>query len=320
MALIGLYPRDNFSIYIWSEDLGTQSNRRRDMFLGHWLGGSAGLGCLAGLTGSFVAQVIAWAEDYPRFFLTGGKSAAKMFLFYWIFNTLLRENATDGGRYRAGGGTFAGYPKRDGAVVANVPHPSPYRLPAARDATLYAGQANLGLFSHNFIANTNFVMPANSGMQEVYAYDFGVDFKKNIACMRAGTVVSFREDIPDSDESEENQIVIRHRTIDPVHDDFGSGPVQTYAIYMHLANNGVRNAPAFSPNPPSVGTSVAQGAFIGLAGDTGNSFHNHVHVVVVPDDGTGRPNLDFAIPFVFFDVGGDGVPQSRTWYRSGNVR
>jgi hypothetical protein len=318
MALIGLYPRDNYSIYIWSEDFGTE-HRRRDMFLGHWLGGSLGLGCLAGLTGSFVAQVIAWGEDYPRFFKTGGKSAAKMFLLYWIFNTLFRENATDGGRYKAGGGSFKGYPERDGKVNG-VPRPSPYLLPAARGATLYAGQANLGLFSHNFIANTDFVTPANTGTQEAYAYDFGIDFKKEIACVRAGTVVSFRESMADSDETDENQIVIRHSTIDPVHDDFGSGPVQTYAVYMHLAHNGVRDAPAFSPNPPAVGTAVAQGDFIALAGDTGNSFHNHVHIVVVPDNGSNAPDLTFAIPFVFFDVGGDGVPKSRTWYRSENVK
>lgn len=319
MALIGLYPRDNFSIFIWDPDKEGIGDRRRDMFLGHWVGGSVGLGVLAGLTGSFVAQVIAWGEDFPRFFKTGGKSALKMFLLYWIFNTLLRENATEDGRYRAGGGSFPGYPKRDG-VVNGVPRPSPYLLPAARGTTLYAGQANLGLFSHNFINNTDFVTPADSGTQEAYAYDFGYDFKREIACVRAGTVVSFRESIADSDESDENQIVIRHATIDPVHDDFGSGAVQTYAVYMHLANNGVRNAPAFSPNPPAMGTAVAQGDFIGLAGDTGNSFHNHMHIVVVPDNGSGAPDLTFAIPFVFFDVGGDGVPQSRTWYRSGNVK
>lgn len=320
MALIGLYPRDNYSIFIWSKDLGNQSDRRRDMFLGHWLGGSVGLGCLAGLTGSFVAQVIAWGEDYPRFFISGAKSAGKMWALYWVFNTLFRENATDGGRYRAGGGSFKGYPERDGVDSNDDPAPSPYRLPAAKDAVLYAGQANLGLFSHNFINNTDFVTPTNVSTQEAYAYDFGVDFKRNIACIRAGTVVSFRENLADDDESDENQIVIRHATIDPVHDDFGSGPVQTYAVYMHLANNGVRDAPAFSPNPPAIGTAVAQGDFIGLAGDTGNSFHNHVHIVVVPDNGSGGPNLTFAIPFVFFDVDGDGVPQSRTWYRSGNVQ
>jgi hypothetical protein len=319
MALIGLYPRDNYSIYIWSKDLGAQSDRRRDMFLGHWLGGSLGLGFLGGLSGSFVAQVIAWGEDFPRFFKTGGKSAVKMFLLYWIFNTLLRENATDGGRYRAGGGSFAGYPERDGEV-AGVRRPSPYKLPAARDAVLYAGQANLGLFSHNFIANTTFVPTIMSGTQEVYAYDFGVDFKKNIACIRGGTVVSFRESMNDSDEADENQIVIKHATIDPVHDNFGGGAVQTYAVYMHLAHNGVRDAPKFSPNPPAIGTAVAQGDFIGLAGDTGNSFHNHVHIVVVQDNGTGSPDLSFSLPFVFLDVGGDGVPKSRTWYRSDNVQ
>jgi hypothetical protein len=320
IALIGLYPRDNYSIYIWSKDgIG---DRRRDMFLGHWLGGSLGLGCLAGLTGSFVAQVIAWGEDIPRFFKTGGKSAVKMFLLYWILNTLLKENKTDDGRYKAGGGSFKGYPERDGKV-GGVKFPSPYLLPAARGEVLYAGQANLGPFSHNFIANTDFVTPGNTGTQEVYAYDFGVDFKKDVACMRAGKVQSFRESINDSDDSQENQIVIKHTTIDPVHDNFGSGPVQTYAIYMHLAKNGVTNAKKFGGTTPAAGAAgaaVAQGDFIGLAGDTGNSFHNHVHVVVVPDNGSGAPDITFAIPFVFLDVDGDGIPKSRTWYRSENLK
>jgi hypothetical protein len=317
MALIGLYPRDNYSIYIWSE--AGIGDRRKDMFLGHWLGGSLGLGFLGGLAGSFVAQVIAWGEDYPRFFKTGAKSAAKMFFLYWIFNTLLRENATDGGRYKAGGGSFRGYPERD-IVIDNVRVFSPYLLPAAKGAVLYAGQANLGLFSHNFIANTDFVTPANTRTQEVYAYDFGVDFRREIACIRGGTVVSFLESIEDSVDSQENQIVIRHDTIDDIHDDFGSGPVQTYTVYMHLAKNGVTQAPEFGGTAPTPGRAVDQGDFIGLAGDTGNSFHNHVHIVVVPDDGSGAPDLTFAIPIVFFDVGGDGVPQSRTWYRSGNLK
>ncbi|MFN0113404.1 MAG: hypothetical protein ACKVPY_01870 [Paracoccaceae bacterium] len=319
MLLVSLYPRDNYSIFIWDPGKDGIGDRKAEAFLGHWLGGSAGLGLLAGLSGSFVAQFIAWAEDVPRFFATGGISAGKMFGLYWILNYVFKENATDGGRYRAGGGSFRGYPDRDAS-------PSPYRLPFPGGSTEYTGQANLGLFSHNFITNSNFVTPANSATQQVYAYDFGHDFREGIACSRAGVVWSFTENLADSSTGQWNVLIIRHATIDNEHDNFGQGPVQTYAVYGHLSQNGVRNAPAFGGVPPGqesagagLGTVVAQGDIIALAGDTGMSFHNHLHMHILPDDGTGQPNVAFAIPFVFEDGGGDGVLKSRTWHRSGNA-
>lgn len=319
ILLISLYPRDNYSIFIWSED--GIADRRKEAMAGHWLGGSAGLGLLAGLTGSFVAQVIAWSEDVPRFFKTGAISAGKMFGLYWLYNYSFKENRTDDGRYRPGGGEFAGYPDKDRAA-------SPYLLPFAGGRAEYTGQANLGLFSHNFITNSDFVTPANSATQQAYAYDFGHDFRTPIACARSGVVWSLVENMADGSTGPWNVLIIRHDTIDPVHDRFarfGNAAVQTYAVYGHLAQNGVTTAPRFggtSPVQESVtpggGTPVAQGDLIALAGDTGMSFHNHLHMHVLPDDGTGRPNLSFAIPFVFQDAPGDGVLKSTTWYRSGN--
>jgi hypothetical protein len=72
-----------------------------------------------------------------------------------------------------------------------------------------------------------------------------------------------------------------------------------------------------------------------LAGDTGISFHNHLHMHVVagpappaapPVPGTGAvSNLPLqTIPFVFREVtnlfGTDGVPQALTYYTSDNPR
>jgi murein DD-endopeptidase MepM/ murein hydrolase activator NlpD len=99
--------------------------------------------------------------------------------------------------------------------------------------------------------------------------------------------------------------------------------------------NGITNAPAFGGATPTqeslspgAGTPVTQGDLIALAGDTGMSFHNHLHMHVLPDDGTGVPSTVFAIPFVFRDmvVGqvpnnsplNDGNLKSITWYRSRN--
>jgi len=286
-----------------------------ESLLGHWFGGSIGLGVASGLSGSLVAQIIAWAEDWKRFFTTAGTSALKMFLLYWVFNYLFKENSTDDGHYLPGGGNFKiGYPDKEKAA-------SPYRLPFPGGVGRYVSQGNLGLWSHNYISNTDFVTPANSSTQQTYAYDFGHDFGENIACARAGTVVSFTDTFPDSNEDNPNVIIIKHATIDAVHDDFGNGPVQTYSRYLHLATNGVTGAPRFASVAASaiVGTVVAQGDLIAKAGDTGMSFHNHLHLHVIPDDGAGNPLNTLANPFVFEDVSGNGVPKSLTWYRSGNT-
>ncbi|MGE0416236.1 MAG: M23 family metallopeptidase, partial [Acetobacteraceae bacterium] len=310
MALISLSPRDNYSILLWSKD--GAGDKRLESLLGHWLGGSVGFGVLSGLAGSFVAQVFAWAEDWERLFTTAGISAGKMFGLYWVFNYLFKENSTDDGKYKPGGGNFRGYPDKSKAD-------SPYRLPYPGGVGRYVSQGNLGLWSHNYISNTDFETPSDSATQQTYAYDFGHDFREPIACVRAGTVVSFDDSNADSNESTPNKIVIKHATIDDEHDNFGSGPVQTYSVYLHLAKDGVTTAPHFSGGGPIVGASVAQGDLIARAGDTGMSFHNHLHLHIVPDDGGGNPSGDFAIPFVFQDVDGDGVPKSLTWYKSGNT-
>lgn len=312
MLLTSRYPRDSYSRNIWDKDgIG---DRRLEAMLGYWFGGSLGLGLAAGLSGSLVAQVIAWAEDVKRFFLTGAVSAAKMFVLFWLYNYLFKENDTDGGRYRPGGGSFRGYPPKDS---------SPYRLPVPGGEEIYVGQANLGLFSHNFITNSNFLTPANGAPQQAYAYDFGHEFHQGVACVRSGVVHWFKEGLDNHSTGEWNSLVVRHATIDPVHDDFGAGPVQTYSVYGHLAKDGVTNAPAFGGIAPTpTVTPVNRGELIALADDTGTSFHNHLHLHVVPDDGTGQPDLNApsrTIPFVFGDVPGDGVPTSTTWYRSGNA-
>jgi hypothetical protein len=341
MLLISLFPRDNYSIMLFDPDRDDASAQKTDAFAVHWLAGAIGMGLVAGLSGSLVAQIIAWAEDFKRFFLTGAISAGKMFGLYWFYLYIFRENATDGGRYRVGGGSFRGY--RDRAS-------SPYLLPFPSGVARYAGQANLGLFSHNRITNSDFANPANNAVQQVYAYDFDHDLNEPIACSRAGVVWAFQEFQPLAGAPAPpnpgmppgtgvpawNFITIRHDTIDAEHDDFGNGPVQTFSVYGHLAQNGVTNAPAFSGTTPTAewvspgaGTPVSQGDLIALAGDTGMSFHNHLHMHVLPLDAvTGLPSTVFTIPFVFRDmrVGilprnsplNDGNLKSITWYRSRN--
>ena len=65
------------------------------------------------------------------------------------------------------------------------------------------------------------------------------------------------------------------------------------------------------------------------AGDTGISFHNHLHMHVVPDPAIGAtPPFDYrtyggagnTLPYVFSDGPGDGVLTHFNWYVSGNTR
>ncbi|WP_159992270.1 M23 family metallopeptidase [Roseomonas sp. 18066] len=313
MLLQSLYRRDDYSILLWSRE-GAGDNRLRAL-LGYWVLGSALVGIAAGSSATLVAQIAARRFDWALWLETIGFSALKSFGLFWILNYLLKENDTDGGRYRPGGGSFPGYPNKETAA-------SPYLLPYPKDQSLFVIQANLGLFSHNYLSNANLTGGPSAPLQ-TYAYDFGHDFDAGIACARAGRVWSFVESIADSDESDWNFIIIQHDTVDAVHDDFGIGQRRTYAVYGHLSTNGVTRAfggtaPGQESLGAGLGAAVTQGQIIALAGDTGMSFHNHLHMHIVADNGAGQPDTSIAIPFVFQDVEGDGVLKSRTWYMSGN--
>ena len=57
---------------------------------------------------------------------------------------------------------------------------------------------------------------------------------------RGGIVWSFVEGNADNSDANPNTIVIRHDANDAEHDDpFGTGPVTTYARYLHGAYNGI---------------------------------------------------------------------------------
>jgi len=299
--LMLVYRRQNHSIEIWSAaDIGD----RREHAFGLWFGGSAGFGVLAGLSGSIVSQFIAWQEDWKLLGITIGESAANLFLLYWFFEYFFKEGDTAEGTY-ALTGNYKGYPAK-----AN----SPYRLPAGAGTTLYMGQGNNGLFSHNEITNIG-------GNWQVYAFDLGFDHRQAVRAMRGGVVWDFAEGFPDDNDANANFIVIRHDTRVADHDDpRGTGtPVTTFARYWHGAQNGVSNAFGFSPTreiaSPGAGTPVSQGDPIIEADDTGTSFHSHLHVYVVTGTAT-SPGTE-SIPFVFDDVDDDGRMAFLTWYRAG---
>ena len=234
---------------------------------------------------------------------------------YWLY--LQQEGHTSGGTFNpAGPSDFKGYPKPSSA--------SPYKLPY--DKTLgpvYVGQANEGLFSHNF-----------NNVDQIYAYDFSMDMNDEILAARPGTVVAFVESIPDdtSPGGNWNYIAIRHdiddtgAAIPPDAQDQGpgGGTIRTVAVYGHGRTGSVsaafgRHTPPV-PTANIVGTPVKQGMPIMDAGSTGISFHNHLHMHVVPDP-VGGGGTGNTIPFVFSDPDtGDGALTHFNFYTSANVR
>ena len=330
--LISYYKREDHSIEIWSAG-GIGDRRERAFAL--WLGGGIGMGIAAGVATTLVAQIMAWAEDWSRFGKTVGLASLTMVLQFWFLEYFQKEGDTDGGTYNPRGpGKFKGYADKE---------TSPYRLPFANGESLYCGQGNEGLWSHNDISNLQ-------SEQQCYAYDFGHDHQQAIHAARGGIVWAFAEGNANDSDVNPNFITILHDANDAAHDNpFGTvaGAVTTYARYLHGANMGISQAftnralpvPVAESTSRGNGTRVNRGDVIMLADDTGKSFHSHLHMHVVMDNSGGvlapaslaaipvPPPAVVApapspgtvgIPFVFKEVRGEGRPLNLTWYTSGN--
>jgi hypothetical protein len=267
----------------------------------------------------------------------------------WFIDLYMEvEGDTDDGKFNPSGAAFAGYPPHDS---------SPYTLRYAKDTVEYVGQANQGVFSHHFL-----------NLEQTYSYDFSFDSGEIILASRPGTVVDYFDWVADDinpDTSEQtaaanealasgflvpdqtnadswNFITIRHdlddalNTIPPnnVHDKGPGGTVvQTYGVYGHGRKNSVRElfqARGIASNN-IIGQKVRRGERIMRAGDTGVSFHNHLHMMIQEGpaavgatQAVGRGELfQPTIPFVFKDVthiiGKDGVCKNLSWYKSSTV-
>ena len=278
------------------------------------------VGFLGGMIGSILGESISGDPD-------GGPTLDKMWygipqgvIFNWYWLYLQQEGHTSGGTFNPiGSSEFKGYPKPASA--------SPYKLPydSSKVGAIYVGQANEGLFSHNF-----------NNVDQIYAYDFSLDKNDEVLAARPGTVIDFFEKIPDdtSPGGNWNYIAIRHdvdNTGAPTGADAqdqgpGGGTITTVSVYGHGRTNSV--SAAFARHTPPVptgsiiGTKVKQGMPIMDAGSTGISFHNHLHMHVIPDPGppygSGFNGAGNTIPFVFSDAGGE--LSHFNFYSSGNVR
>jgi hypothetical protein len=273
--------------YVDREEYGHPGIAPGDVYL-LWLLGGFGMGIFSWFTGTVIALIMAWAEDWDMLFSlpalgTAFKSVLKTWLLFWPLAYSLHEGDTDDGRYNPVGADFRGYPSKTDANGS--PTPSPYLLPYEAGNTLFIGQGNQGIFSHNFL----------NGAWNLYAFDFGHDQAEEVLACRPGTVVSFFEGTVDDTTGPWNFIVIRHDVNDdgnpiapdPAHDRDANGrTVVTFAVYGHGRQNGVTDA--FSNAglaAPTLGvTRVRRGQPIMLAGDTGVSFHNHLHMAVQPQN------------------------------------
>ena len=310
------------------------------------------------MLGTFIAWAIARTHTPVQLGEKVGLGALFGTLTFIIEFYSQRDGSTDGGRYNPRKdpadtpyadtrSDFAGYPDKAG---------SPYHLPYAAGSAMYVGQANLGFFSH---ARWN-------SFPQIYAYDFAHDFGDEILAIRDGTVVDFFDWIPDNIQPDGTQqeaaynasaptmiaggadpwrsryaswnfIVVRHDSrIDAQDRDQGGTPVTTYAVYGHGATGGVRDLwqSLYGKTPLQIiGTRVRRGNPVMRAGSTGVSFHNHLHLHVVPGPdpastpGTGPLPIveendlgNYTLPFVFADAPGDGVLKNLRWYRSANTR
>lgn len=99
-----------------------------------------------------------------------------------------------------------------------------------------------------------------------YAFDFYISKTMyRLYASRAGTVWRARWDVPDGDDSDMgNYLVLQDITTNPT----------TYQLYLHLAQDSI------PPALRSPGAYVAQGQFIGIADDTGQSTGHHLHFQV----------------------------------------
>ncbi len=322
------------------------------MFLLWELLGRIGFGLMGGFVGTVAAEIVAWGEDWP---VLGRKMLMAPIqvwnpLTFWPALYMDKEGDTDGGKYNPSGTEFKGYPDAKS---------SPYTLPYVKGLSCYVVQGNQGFWSHNFINNS-----------QIYAYDFSLDQDEEILCSRPGTVVDFFDWVPNDEKvltsipstvvtvtgettSERwNFICIRHDvddsgapvSPDKVHD-LGAGGAEsvTFAVYGHGRTGSVRQLfatrrgiPLATIKPSDIiGQKIKRGEPIMLAGNTGISFHNHLHMQVqvekLPrEGGPAAPvanavrNTNFTIPYVFKDVtnflGTDGVPKHFNFYTSSTVR
>jgi hypothetical protein len=211
----------------------------------------------------------------------------------------LKAKILTDGTLENGETTFKGYPEKES---------SPYRLPFEPGRLVFCPQAHNGFSGHNY----------RKGL--IYAVDFLLNEGELALAMREGTVVEFHDDRPNGSDLGPNYIIIRHDTLDAVHDRGENGEVTgTYARYEHASPYGIRQAFATMGISESqiLYTKVRQGFPLIRVGKRPGFFNfDYLQVQV---GGAAKDGLLPTIPFVFHDLPDDGVPHKGKYVGSGNT-
>lgn len=158
----------------------------------------------------------------------------------------------------------------DTAAVPVTDTPDPAAAIEAARCTQQFGDPATSAYILPYPAGKAYVMfqgncPADPrwGHRGWLAYDFDTRIGDTVIASRAGTVFAVEQRWPDSDRvcGHENGVWVRH--------DDG-----TVMAYVHFTTNGAR---------VRVGDRVAQGALLGLSGDSGCSSGPHLHVNLLRD-------------------------------------
>lgn len=321
---------------------------------------------LMAFVGTFTGVLTGWAwarTATPRQLWVEPLKAAGVGTLMWLVTMYTSgEGDTGGGTYNPSvdpqGNSFVPPRQPFAGYAANAS--SPYRLPYPSGTAMYVGQANQGFFSHMRYGGTVQVYAydfahdlgddilacrggtvvdwfdfypddTNLDLSATTNPDFTTALNAAAAAQTAGFLQSGQTGFGGNLTGNWNFVLIRHDTQDTTHDkDQGGTTVFTFAEYGHGRTGGVRAAFAergILP-PDIIGTVVQQGQVIMKAGDTGVSFHNHLHLHVraatSAAQGTQAPPLRtdglsaYTLPFVFRE--GDGPLKHLTWYRSSNVK
>lgn len=290
-----------------------------------WLWGVSWIfGGLAGLTGELIGSAFSRSICLRTVLIQMGLGAFKGWGTHLVANYYWKEGDTKDGKYNPGRpAEYDGYPDHTtspyklpiakGSTVfvgqANQGMFSHFFVDDGRLPEIYAAD-----FAHDF---KELIVASRSGTVVDY-FDWIADdinpgtTEKNQAEAAAqasgflktttvGGTAFEQTGIANTRQAGNNFILIRHdnphndETVDQrnAHDkDEGGAVVMTYGHYIHGANGGVRAAFAARGIVPAdiIGTKVRRGEGIMQAGDTGISFHNHLHMQVMPQpDATPAP-------------------------------
>jgi hypothetical protein len=204
----------------------------------------------------------------------------------------------------------SGITERQEVVLFDYParESSPYKLPFPEGQHVFCNQGHNDISSHHY----------RNGM--IYAVDFTLQENQVILAMRGGTVVDYRDHLPVGADEGKNYIVIKHTTVDAVHDKGENGAAATtLARYEVAMPHGVRRAFASRGIAEAniIGTVVAQGEPVFLLGERPGFFESDYLQVWV--EASHADSIIPTIPFVFSEIDGKGVPEMGKYYESTNT-